>query len=232
MAPINFYWARGNSEVYGGVSMLTNVVRHLDRNVFDVVEVQSIAEVRPAGWHTLQESMQSVYDWMDKFKEKGKPWMGAGYSLGAFSMGNYVGEKRLSLCKGIGLLADPARHVSQIHGSRKPNGWGIAYQRKVGFQGGYPVWSLSAPKDPMSELPGDNGMRNLVPFFELPVPNPLPSRAWDMAYTFEWIAYYAFTGRHTCYATEKFPGSNRTYCETLADEFNKEGRRLVEAGLV
>lgn len=232
MAPINLYWARGNSETYGAASMLRNVTSQLDTDVFDITEVQGLAEVRPAGFHTLQESLKSIYDWMDKNKEPGKPWMGLGYSLGALGMANYVGEKKLSLCKGVGLLADPGRHVNQITGNRKPKGWGIAYQRKVGYEGGYPVWSLSAPNDPISELPGDNGLRNLVPFFELPVPNPLPSRAWDMAYSFEWIAYFTITGRHTCYATEKAPGTGLTYTQSLALMMNTEGRRLVKEGLV
>lgn len=228
MAPINVYWARGNTEPFGGRSMLGNVVMLLDKKIFDVIEVNYDAYVqtgyaRPKG---------SFMEWMNRNKVTNKPWMGMGYSLGAVLMGDYVGQLSLSMCKGIGLLADGCRHRDQWFGNRRPAGWGVAGERYVG-RGQYPVWTLSEPNDPISELPGDNGLRNLAPFLGFPKQNgPAPARAWDMAYSWQWFGYYFPGNRHVNYAAEKMPGSNRTYTQSLADAMNAEGSRLVKAGLV
>ncbi|UVF61440.1 lysin B [Gordonia phage DalanDe] len=231
MAPITFYWGRGTGEQFGAASMYTNVTTRLDRTIFDVVEVPCIAEIRPIGTRTIQESMNSFISWMDANKDPKKPWMGGGYSLHALSMGNYVGQKKLSTCKGIGLLADPGRHRTQFHGPRVPGGWGIAGERLVGYKGGYPVWSMTEPNDPISELPGDNGLRNLVPFVGLPR-QPAPRRAADMAYTWQWFGYYFPGNRHVNYHAERPQGGTETYTRTLATLINTEGRRLVKAGAV
>ncbi|QZE10885.1 lysin B [Gordonia phage ChisanaKitsune] len=232
MAAIDFYWARGTGERFGDTStMYANVARLLDKSVFDIREVPCIAEIRPIGARTLNESVESFILWMEKNKIPNRPWMGGGFSLGALMMGNYVRDLHLSLCKGIGLLADPARHPSQYYGPRKPDGYGIAGPRKIGYQGGYPVWSMTEPGDAISELPGDNGLRNLTPFVGLPK-QPRPAREADVLYTMQWFGNYFPGNRHVNYAAENIPGTRETYVRALAREINTEGRRLVKAGLV
>ena len=92
MAPINFYWGRGTGEQFGAASMYTNVTSRLDRSIFDVIEVPCIAEIRPIGTRTIQESMDSLTAWMDAHKDHKKPWMGGGYdrwSTFSDTFGNY-----------------------------------------------------------------------------------------------------------------------------------------------
>lgn len=226
MGKIKLYVARGNSEQYK-TNMLSNTTKLLDREVFDIVEVVYPAAINGAGgMETWQESEAQFRAFMNRELSAKVPWMGLGYSQGALYMGNLVGQSKLSMCKGIGLLADPKRHRTQYFGSRRPAGWGIAGERFVG-NGDYPVWSLTEPNDPISELPGDNGWRNVAMMLGLGK-QPTPARAWDMAYTFQWLSYYPPIGnRHTNYHREKFPQSTKTYTQVLAGLLNAEGRRLT-----
>lgn len=229
MAPINVYWARGNTEPFGRPSMGTNVVALLDKKIFDVREVDYNAYVN-GGYAVPQKSFR---DWMNRNKDPNKAWMGFGYSLGAVLMGDFVGSLSLGTCKGIGLISDARRHRNQYYGSRRPAGWGIAGERLVSRPGGYPLWSMTEPGDPISEIPGDNGLRNLAPFVGFPKQQgPLPARSADMAYSWEWFSHYFPGNRHTNYAVEKVPGTTRTYTQALADEMNAEGRRLIAIGSV
>lgn len=226
MAPITFYWARGNGEQFGGPSMCTNVTRLLDKSVFDVREVNYNAFVQTG----YQIPLRSFNSWMTDNKNGTKPWMGLGYSLGAVLMGDHVGTLNLSMCKGVGLIADGRRHRMQYYGPRRPAGWGIAGERLVG-NGKYPVWSMTEPNDSISELPGDNGLRNLAPFLGFPK-QPQPAREIDAFYSMQWLGYYFPGNRHTNYAVEKVPGSQQTYTQTLARLMNDEARRLIKSGAV
>lgn len=226
MAAIDFYWARGNGEPFGG-SMYSNVARLLDKSIFDIREVSYSAWIRP----NITEANRTFRAWMERNKDPERPWMGGGYSLGGTLMGNYVGQLHLSKCKGMGLLSDGMRHRDQIYGTRKPKGWGAGGQRRVGYAGGYPVWTLSAVDDPISEMPGDCGLRNLAPFLGFP-PQPRPAREADAFYSMHWMGLFFPGNRHTNYHAENMPGTNETYTRALAREINTEGRRLVKAGLV
>ena len=224
---IQLYAARGTGEPYGA-NMLSNVTRLLDRDVFTIREIVYPAAISGAGGlESWQESAATFRAFMDRELSAKRPWMGVGYSLGALCLGDLVGTLPLSQCKGIGLLADPRRHRTQYYGSRKPSGWGIAGERFVG-RGDYPVWSLTEPGDPISELPGDNGWRNVAMLLGFGK-QPRPARDWDMAYSFEWLSHYPPLGnRHTNYHREVFPGTRKKYTEVMADLLNEQGRKIIK----
>lgn len=226
MAPIVVYVARGTGEPLGA-NMLSHVTARLDKRIFTVREVPYPAAINGVGGLEKWQDSVSLFDnFMNRELAAKRPWIGLGYSLGALCMGDLVGTLPLSQCKGIGLLADPRRHREQFHGSRRPPGWGIAGERKVGT-GNYPVWSLTAPGDPISELPGDSGWRNVAMLLGFGR-QPRPARDWDMAYSFEWLSHYPPLGnRHTNYHAERFPGSQLTYVEVLAELVNQQGRKIV-----
>lgn len=233
-APIKAYLARGTGNPMGN-NMCTFVAARLDKKIFYVKESPFAASIAPVGGRlTMQQSIDQFAEMADAEMRARVPWMGIGYSLGAMAMGNFVGTHALSMCKGIGLIADPLRHRDQIYGPRKPGTlavpqYGIAGERKVGRPTGYPVWSMSELNDPISECPEDNGMRMFSSM--MGSAKAKPRRVADWAYTAQWVGYYA-GNRHTNYGVEKVPGTNVSYVQRLADLMNAEGRNLVAAGLV
>lgn len=234
-APIMAMLARGAGNSIGN-NFCADVGRRLDPKIFYIRENTYFAEIRPIGMRTMPESIDNFADIANDML-KAKPfWMGVGYSLGAAALNRFVRQLALSKCKGIGLLSDPYRHRDQWMGTRRPAGVGIAGEGYVGRKGGYPVWTYSAPNDPISEIRPEGGLRIIgagigAPSGEGPRPDEY-ARAFADPLLIRDLINYGPGGRHTCYPAEKVPGTNVTYVQHLADQMNAEGRRLVAAGLV
>lgn len=236
MAPIRVLLARGAGNNLGD-SFCWLVANLLDKSIFTIREIPYYAEIVPVGGpHTMEQSMDNFDALATKELEARVPWMGIGYSLGAAALNRYVGTKALSMCKGIGQLSDPRRHSTQYMGKRKPPGYGVAGGYVIGRPGGFPVWSYTAPNDPISEARPAAGIRYIAGLIGAPGaaivrPEAILPGLQDHGLIMDLINYGP-AGRHTCYPGEKFEDTGKTYVQHLADQMNAEGRRLTAAGVV
>ncbi|UCZ89075.1 alpha/beta hydrolase [Gordonia sp. WA4-43] len=187
---------RGAGEALGGRNMLSSIRGE---------DLPYLAEIRPIGIHTYAESVRDARNQLAAVDAAGDPYVLVGYSLGAAAAGDFVQYDRPRNCKGIVLLSDPKRHANQVSHKGVPAGrWGIAGQR---FIDRVPCYSYTIPDDPISALPGDNGMRQIGQQVT-GLHQPLPARWWDAGYTIHWLLKYTTGGRHTAYGTERINGSS------------------------
>jgi hypothetical protein len=154
--------------------------------------------------------------------QDGAPYILVGYSLGAAAAGDFVQYDRPKHCRGVVLIADPKRHRRQVANKGvNPNNWGIAGER---FIDAVQCYSLSIPDDPISALPGNNGMR-MIADRVTGLRQPLPSQWWNAGYTLDWLHRYLVVGtRRTGWnvwpVTVAAPTSNthtalwRDWCDT------------------
>lgn len=180
------------------------------RGMPSVSELSYPASIAPIGLRTYAESVSLGRGALRAIDADGEPWVGAAYSLGAAVLGDFVQYDRPRNCRGIVLLSDPKRHANQVSHKGVPKGnWGIAGQR---FIDRVPCYSYTIPDDPISALPGDNGMRQIAQQVT-GLMQPLPARWWDAGYTIHWLLKYTTGGRHTAYGTERINGS--TYLQSV-----------------
>lgn len=221
--------ARGTGETIGN-NMVTKVGELLNKDLYDVLEVPYRAEIAPIGSLSMSQSIANFKARADAIirNQVVAPsgghtgWIGVGFSLGAAALGDYVGVLPLSQCRGIGLLSDPRRCRSvYMQGNWKaPTGFGIAGQRAVGR--GYPVFSYTAPGDPISDARPNAGIRYLAQAMGLPAETQAPASlftAWADPGLATDLFNYGPGARHTCYSIEKFK-DGLTYVQHLAKMLN------------
>ncbi|QFP96638.1 endolysin [Gordonia phage Denise] len=195
------YKLRGAGEALGGRNMLSSIPGE---------DLPYLAEIRPLGMHSYAESVADARRRLRELDAEGKPYVLVGYSLGAAAAGDFVQHDRPRNCKGIVLLSDPKRHANQVSHKGVPrNQWGIAGQRLITH---VQCYSFTIPDDPISALPGDNGMRQIAQQVT-GLQQPLPARWWDAGFTLHWLLKYTTGGRHTAYGSERING--RTYLEAV-----------------
>jgi hypothetical protein len=104
---------------------------------------------------------------------------------------------------------------------------------------GMPMWELALPNDPIANAPADSLLRPVADVLKYFTAVNLPRWGAQMAHmlltregwqpgdykvtpvtvelALDELANYTVRGCHTAYATTHFPGTDRTYCEHLAD---------------
>ena len=185
---------RGAGESLTGRNMLSSIAGD---------NLPYLAEIRPIGTHTYAESVKDARVQLAAVEASGDPYVLVGYSLGAAAAGDFVQYDRPRNCKGIVLLSDPKRHANQVSHKGVPKShWGIAGQR---FIDRVPCYSYTIPDDPISALPGDNGMRQIAQQVT-GLMQPLPARWWDAGFTLHWLLKYTTHGRHVAYGSERING--------------------------
>ncbi len=175
----------------------------------DVVRVSYPAEIRPWGWRTLPQSVAAGRAHLREVDQWG-PWIGVGYSLGAYLLGHAVAADRLENCKGVVLIADPLRHRGQCSNPGVPGTrWGIAGERWVPGR----VASFAIPDDPITACPGDNAGRLVANALTGRRQLLQPGMANPVAFA-QWLAKYP--GRHVAYGHDRLP-DGRTYLDAARD---------------
>ncbi|WP_285189917.1 PE-PPE domain-containing protein [Rhodococcus sp. MEB041] len=141
-------------------------------------------------------------------------------------------------CAGAGLLADPGRAQGQLAHFGDDGTTGIIGARPVSTAL-FPVWSMAAPRDPISRLPIGSPLRSIADMTALMSTrpgstgpwlddlgrkiregrmqqwwNPANWRSWNGA--LDQLANYTLRGRHTVYGSEICPGTDVTYTKRLA----------------
>ncbi|MDJ0454428.1 hypothetical protein [Gordonia amicalis] len=192
---------RGAGESLTGRNMLSSIAGD---------SLPYLAEIRPIGTHTYAESVKDARVQLAAVEASGEPYVLVGYSLGAAAAGDFVQYDRPRNCRGIVLLSDPKRHANQVSHKGVPKGnWGIAGQR---FIDRVPCYSYTIPDDPISALPGDNGMRqiaNRVTGLQQPIGD-----VWNLGYTWQWAWKYLVDGRHVAY-NERVQQDSRSYIDLV-----------------
>lgn len=193
---------RGTGESLGGPGMLSPI---------EGDDLAYTAEIRPIGLRSYAESVSDARRQLAVVDGDGAPYILVGYSLGAAAAGDFVQYDRPKHCRGVVLVADPKRHRRQCANKGvNPNNWGIAGER---FIDAVQCYSLSIPDDPISALPGNNGLR-MIADRVTGLRQPLPSQWWNAGYTLDWLHRYLVGGRHTSYGVERMAGNGgRTYIE-------------------
>ncbi|WP_052070145.1 hypothetical protein [Rhodococcoides fascians] len=228
---------RGIGEPYGK-NTLWLATRNLDPKRFLVVELEWSAQFGAVPVWNGESFGASVHAAEAALLELIRAYPGAvivGYSGGAQVAGNVAAQigvgSRLGLwIRAVGLLSDPSRNVDQLIGGRRGT-QGIMGGRYI--SGNFQVWQLSAPGDPISDLPIGNGLSHLalyIEFWSLVDPDAwirdLKRKAlmgrlkwWDnsidWAGAYQWSLGYTRDKRHTSYHVERMPGQNYTYVERL-----------------
>jgi len=229
--------ARGVSEQYGS-NMLSEVTKRLDKAWFDVKELQYSAGYAPVGESFGVSQEVGRRNLLHMIDADPNPVVLLGFSAGAQVVGDVAQEIALGMhpkleVLGVGLLADPSRAQGQIEGPDR-GGYGIKGSRPIPTNA-FPVWSFSAPGDPISELPVGNPLRSFADWSEwFGSPDhvrrladraranqwqrwwsPANVRTWGGAMV--WLNNYLTGGRHIAYARERMQGSTLTYTEALAE---------------
>lgn len=232
--------ARGVGEKIGA-NMLTDVTKRLDPRYFRVREVDFTASYGRVGGNEAFGISQATgrNTLLAMIDQDPNPVVLLGFSAGAKLVGDVAteiagGRHPRLLVLGVGLIADPARHGSQIVGQNR-GGHGITGNRWIGTTK-FPVWQFSAPGDPISELPVGNPLRTFADVTEWWGPDQgrwmqeLAERArqrqwqrwWDLknwqtwAGAIHWAQNYLIRGRHIRYNVENMVGENITYTAKLA----------------
>lgn len=175
----------------------------------DVVRLAYPAEIRPWGWKTLPESVVAGREDLRKADTLG-PWVGVGYSLGAYLLGHAVAADHLTNCRGVVLIADPLRHRNQCSNPGVPrNRFGIAGERWVPGN----VTTLAIPDDPITACPNDNAGR-LVANVLTGRMQPLFPQMMNPIYFAQWLSKYP--SRHVAYGSARLP-DGRTFLEAARD---------------
>ena len=196
---------RGAGESIGPNQMLGGVVRGLESTALDYP-----AEVRPIGVRTLQESVNLGRAALRSFDALGGPWVFAGFSLGAYTLVEYLMLDHPKNCKGGVLLGNPLRPRGKCANAGVPGDrFGLAGEVPVA---GVTVHDFSVPDDPISACPKDNGLRVIAPYVT-GRRQPTPAGWWNAGATIEWLLKYVGpTSRHVAY-NERMPGSQLTYTQ-------------------
>lgn len=212
----------------------------------DVFECRSVNYPSSFGWPMSEEqSMAICLDALIRaIRDTDLPVLLLGYSQGAQVVRRLLGllaAKHPSVADlvvvGAGLIADPNRSPGVNEGPAL-SGFGIAGVGPA-WPAGMPVWEIAYPGDPITNSPAGSLWRpfaDVLKYFTVtdPVgwvvnvmrmlvdrsgqgalvdPRLLPGALHDL-----WA--YAFGGQHVAYFHEIFPGTNRTYCQHLADLVN------------
>lgn len=171
------------------------------------------------------------------------PTMVLGYSQGADIAARLANGITSGLydeidCAGVGLLADPGRNPYQLAHHGRDATYGIIGSRHVA-DWKFPVFSMAAPGDPISRLPIGSPLRSVADMTAMLSSRPGSTGPWldDLGRKIregrmqQWwspanwrtwngaldqLANYTIRGRHTCYGSEKCPGTDVTYTERLA----------------
>ena len=176
----------------------------------DVLRLTYPAAIFPIGLETLPQSVLAGRKELHRIDNDG-PWIGVGYSLGAYLLGHAYAADGLRNCRGIVLIADPLRHRGQCANPGVPGDrWGIAGERWIPGN----VKSFAIPDDPITSLPGSNPTRYLSDVItgrRQPFGGLWPIGAGGSA-----LWRYLGSGRHTAYGTDHLP-DGRTYLTAARD---------------
>ena len=202
---------RGAGESIGPNQMLGGVVRGMP----DVTALDYPAEIRPIGLRSLGESVVLGRAALRSFDALGGPWIGVGFSLGAYTLTEFARLDKPRSCQGLVLLGNPLRPRGQVaHGGVPASRFGLAGEVPVV---GIPTFNFAVPDDPITSCPSDNGLRTIAD----PVtgrPRQRAALAWNVLYTLDWAKKYLIDGRHVAYGAERIPGSQQTYIQAAAEK--------------
>ncbi|WP_037162524.1 hypothetical protein [Rhodococcoides fascians] len=247
---ITIITARGVSEAIGR-NMITAVTRGLDPTRFRVRELEAFSA--SYGWVGGNEAFGVSQErgraaLLRMIDEDPYPVILVGFSAGAKLVGDVAAEiasgmhPRLHVLL-VGVIADPARHHTQFVGEDR-GGYGITGGRWIDPKD-FPVYSYTAPGDPISELPEGNPLRSLADLTEYWGPDidrwlrelvkVATARQWQRWWDLRswrtwsgaifWANNYLHGGRHIKYAVENMPGSNVTYTKHLHNVIAELGRK-------
>lgn len=175
-----------------------------------VVRLDYPAQIAPVGWRSLPDSVASGRGALRREDAKGGPWIGVGYSLGAYLLGHAVAADKLRNCKGVVLIADPLRHRDQCSNPGVLRSrWGIAGERWVPGR----LTTLAIPDDPITACPNDNAGR-LVANVLTGRMQPLFPQMMNPIYFAQWLSKYP--SRHVAYGSERLP-DGRTFLDAARD---------------
>jgi hypothetical protein len=198
-----------------GEDLTNNMCSGVVRGVPDVTNINSPAEVRPIGMRSLGESVSLGRAALRSFDALGGPWVGVGFSLGAYTLTEFARLDKPQSCQGLVLLGNPLRPRGQVtHGGVPANRFGLAGEVPVV---GIPTFNFAVPDDPITSCPVDNGLRSISDLVT-GRPQPRPLLAWNLLYTIDWAKKYLVGGRHVAYASERVPGANHTYVQAAAEK--------------
>lgn len=191
--------------------MLSGAVRGLP----DVTELVYPAEVAPIGIRTLQQSVVIGRAALRSIDALGGPWVGVGFSLGAYTLTEYAMLDRPKNLKGLVLLGNPLRPRGHVaHPGVPTSRCGIAGEVPIV---GVPVYDFAIPDDPITSCPIDNGLRSIADLVS-GRRQPTPARWWDAFGTIDWARkYLGPNSRHVAYGIEKVPASDRSYVQAARD---------------
>lgn len=191
----------GTGESQSGRNMLSSIAGE---------SLPYINEIRPIGTRTYAESVADARRRLREIDAEGEPYVLPAYSLGAAAAGDFVQLDRPKFCRGVVLLSDPKRHRKQCSNKGVSGGnWGVAGERFIDH---VPCYTFTIPDDPISALPGDNGLRQIAQQVT-GLQQPLPARWWDAGFTLHWLLKYTTGGRHTAYGSERINGA--TYIQSV-----------------
>lgn len=191
-------------------NMCTGVVRGFD----DVTNILYPAEIRPIGVRSLQESVTIGRAALRSFDALGGPWVFVGFSLGAYTLSEYLMLNHPTNCKGGVLLGNPLRPRGKCANAGVPGDrFGLAGEVPLA---GVTVHDFSVPDDPISACPKDNGLRVVAPRVT-GRRQPVPAGWWNAGATVEWLLKYVGpSSRHVAYG-ERMPNDSRTYIAAARD---------------
>jgi hypothetical protein len=228
------------------VNMLTNTTRHLDLARFVVKQVPWRAQYGPVP-SLLGESFDKATAegrklLLEMIADDPNPVVLLGYSGGAAVAGDVATEIAKGLhrdldIRAVGLVADPFR--SPLNSVNEgASGWGIAGQRAI--SGRFPLWQLADPRDAIPNCPANSPLRTFADesaAFSLIDPAAwtidLFERIWghrrqnvspnldDYSAAIFDVEGYLWCGDHVSYHLRSYPGTDRSYCEWLADRINE-----------
>lgn len=207
-------------------NMMDDVVRAAYAEGVAHIPVDYYASIAPAGGMKMfHETYHDGWRKASLADAEGVPTIWIGYSLGALILGDLLAAGELANCIGMILFADPLRHRVQIDNTGVDRAfYGAAGARWIPNLT-QPVYSFSAPDDPISALSAGNGFRLLAQIVT-GAPQPWNVGYLDMAATIAACQRYLGTpsiagahakiSRHVCYGVERMPGSTMTYTKAGA----------------
>lgn len=203
----------------GQPNMMDDLVRAASAKGVRHEPVDYYAQIAPAGGtRTFQESYHDGWRKAELADGKGIPTIWAGYSLGALILGDLMAAGELANCVGMILFADPLRHHEQISNPGVSRSfYGCVGARRI--PNNAPLWTYSAPDDPISALAAGNGFRLFAQLVTGAPQRWLPGFI-DFGATLAAVERYlgkpGKASRHVIYGTEKMPQSNQTYTQSGA----------------
>lgn len=215
-----------SGKLNGQPNMMDDIVRACADMGVEHRPVDYFASIAPfGGMKMFHETYHDGWRKAELADGEGRPSIWIGYSFGALILGDLMAAGELANCIGLILLADPLRHQRQVDNQGvNPAYYGAAGARWIPNLT-TPVYSYSAPDDPISALPATNGFRLLAQIVT-GAPQKWNVGFIDMGATLGACQRYLGTpsiagspakiSRHVIYGIENMLGTKTTYTKAAA----------------